>query len=193
MDRPFEEYQGSTLWTELSEGLAHLAARGELEFRATPEHVVGHLAECLAGTSPQASMRDWESEEPYYCYSATLRIFGDRVPFEEIENRLALLPTSSHRVGERPVPTSTVVFKQDMWSYRAPLAEEEALDRHIAALHAVLKPHIAYLKSLRDRWQVDVFCGYRSNSATAGFTVGPKALQLFHELDVPFDVSVVVA
>jgi hypothetical protein len=30
---------------------------------------------------------DEREEESYFCYSATLRIWGDSVPFEEISNR----------------------------------------------------------------------------------------------------------
>ena len=39
---------------------------------------------------------------------------------------------------------------------------------------------------------MDVFCGYRSNSQTAGFQVGPGSLELFVRLEVPFGVSVIV-
>ena len=44
-------------------------------------------------------------EEPdeanYFRYSATLRIYGDDVPFEEISRRLEVEPTHIHRKGER--------------------------------------------------------------------------------------------
>lgn len=39
---------------------------------------------------------------------------------------------------------------------------------------------------------MDVFCGYRSSSGTAGFEVSPKSLEMFVELDIPFGVSVIV-
>jgi len=47
-------------------------------------------------------------EEPdeanYFRFSATLRVHGDGVPFEEIGRQLAVEPTHLHRKGERRSP-----------------------------------------------------------------------------------------
>ncbi len=56
----------------------------------------------------------------------------------------------------------------------------------------MVHPHVAYLKELKRRLTVDVFCGYRSNCVTAGFEVDHRALVIFTELEVPFGVSVVI-
>src|SRR5262245_46802261 len=135
-------------------------------------------------------------EEPdeanYFCFSATLRIHGDGVPFEEISERLEIKPTNIHRKGERRGPRSPA-WRDDAWQFQPALPETEPLERHIQALWEVVRPHVAYLKSLKQRFKVDVFCGYRSNNDTAGFQVSHKCLELFTALEVPFGVSVIIA
>ena len=74
----------------------------------------------------------------------------------------------------------------------AALAEAEPLERHIEALCQVVRLHVEYLKALKQRFKVDVFCGYRSNCDTAGFEVSHTCLAVFTALEVPFGVSVIV-
>ncbi|MHB8901773.1 MAG: DUF4279 domain-containing protein [Thermoguttaceae bacterium] len=135
-------------------------------------------------------------EEPeeahYFLFSATLRIHGDDVPFEEISQRLGVQPTHLHRKGERPGPRSPG-YRDDAWQFQPSLPESEPLERHIEALWQIVRPHVGYLKALMVRFKIDVFCGYRSNCDHAGFEVSHKCLELFTALEVPFGVSVIVA
>jgi hypothetical protein len=134
-----------------------------------------------------------EPDEPnYFCFSATLRIHGDGVPFEEISQRLGVQPTHLHRKGERRGPRSPV-YRDDAWLFQPSLLETEPLERHLEALWRVVRPHVEYLKALKQRFKVDVFCGYRSNCDHAGFEVSHRCLELFTALEVPFGVSVIVA
>lgn len=134
-------------------------------------------------------------EEPdeanYFCFSATLRIHGDGVPFEEISQRLGVQPSYLHRKGERRGPGSPV-YRDDAWHYQPSLPETEPLERHIEALWQIVQPAVEYLKALKQRFKVDVFCGYRSNCDHAGFEVSHKCLDLFTALEVPFGVSIIV-
>jgi hypothetical protein len=134
-------------------------------------------------------------EEPdeanYFCFSATLRIHGDDVPFEEICQRLGVQPTHLHRKGERRGPRSPG-YHDDAWHFQPSLPETEPLERQIEVLWKVVSPHIGYLKALKQRFKVDVFCGYRSNCDHAGFEVSHTCLELFTALEVPFGVSVIV-
>ncbi len=131
-------------------------------------------------------------EATYFSFSATLRIHGDGVPFEEISQRLGVQPTNLHRKGERRGPRSPV-YRDDAWQFQPSLPETDPLERHIEALWQVVRPAVDYLKALKQRFKVDVFCGYRSNCDMAGFEVSHKCLELFMALEVPFGVSVVVA
>ena len=136
-----------------------------------------------------------DGQEPdgpnYFKFSATLRVHGDEVPFEQISQTLGVAPTSSHRKGERRGPLSPA-YRDDAWHYQPPVPESEPLARHIEALWAVVRPSVGYLKGLKLRYKVDVFCGYRSNCDTAGFEVPHTCLELFTALEVPFGVSVVI-
>src|SRR5262249_46325128 len=132
-------------------------------------------------------------DEPnYFCFSATLRIHGDDVPFEEISQRLGVQPTRLHRKGERRGPRSPA-YRDDAWQLQAPLPETEPLARPLQALWAVVRLQLEYLKALKKRFRVDVFCGYRSNCDHAGFEVSHKSLELLTALEVPCGVSVIIA
>ena len=134
-----------------------------------------------------------EPDEPVgFAYSATLRIHGEGLPFEEIAERLQVRPTYTHRKGERRGPRSPE-YRDDAWHFAPSLPETEPLDRQIEALWSVVKPHVDFLKSLKQRAKVDVFCGYRSSCDHAGIEVPHTCLELFTALEVPFGLSIIIA
>ena len=133
-----------------------------------------------------------EDEPVYFAFSASLRIFGDGVDIDEITKTLGLTPTHSHRKGEQRSSRSAP-WPHDLWSYQPPIDEARPLHEHITALWDAVRPHIPYLRGLKQEFHVDIFCGYRSNSGTAGFAVDHRCLGLFAELEVPFGVSVIIA
>ena len=134
---------------------------------------------------------DEPDEVTFFKYSATLRVHGENVPFDELASRLGVQPTHVHRKGERRGPRSPE-YQDDAWHYEPAVPPTDPLYRHIGALWEVVRPHVTFLKSLKRQHKVDVFCGYRSNSDTAGFEVPHTSLVLFAELEVPFGVSVIV-
>lgn len=135
-----------------------------------------------------------ESAEPrYFAYRATFRIFGIDLPFAEITHELGIQPTRTQRKGERRKPASKVAFPEDAWFLSSMLPEDELLHKHIDQLWSSLKPHSIYLKSLKQRHRVSVFCGYRSNCDHAGVDVPAASLEMFRELDIPFSLSITIA
>jgi hypothetical protein len=133
-----------------------------------------------------------EPDEPSsFTFCATLRIHGEAVPFSEIEQALGVAATHTHRKGDRRGPRSPE-YRDDAWHYSPPVDESAALACHIEALWAVVAPAVEFLKGLKARYKVDVFCGYRSNRDTAGFEVPHTCLKLFTALEIPFEVSVIV-
>lgn len=134
-----------------------------------------------------------EPDEPsYFQFGATLRVHGDGVPFREISQRLGVEPTHLHRKGEHAGSRSPR-YRDDAWHYEPSLPETEPLELHIQALWQVAKPAVEYLRSLKPRFKVDVFCGYRSNCDHAGFEVSHRCLEMFIALEIPFAVSIIVA
>jgi len=132
-----------------------------------------------------------EDEEPYFHYSATLRIFGQIDDPDGISSRLGLRPTHVHRRGDRAGPRSPP-FEHDMWSYTAPVAEERPLAVHVSTLWSHIRAHRDYLVGLKRNCAVDVFLGYRSSSHTAGLELPPDCLTMFVELNVPLGLSIIV-
>jgi len=113
------------------------------------------------------------------------------IPFDEITEQLGVKPTLQRRKGEWPGPRSPQ-YKDDAWHFQPEIAETEPLESHIEELMNVVRPNLDYLKSLKSRFKIDVFCGYRSNCDHAGFEVPHTALELFTALEIPFGVSIIV-
>jgi hypothetical protein len=137
--------------------------------------------------------------------SATLRIFGPTLDLDAITRTLGLSPTHTHRRGDRrphkPQSDDECKWYYDdymwsyndyMWSYDSPVPGDRPLDVHIQTLWAHIKPHRVYLMGLKDRYTVDVFCGYRSNCETAGIEVSHRSLEMFMQLEIPFGLSIIV-
>jgi hypothetical protein len=132
-----------------------------------------------------------EADEPYFVFSATLRIHGEALDLSEITRSMGLVPTHTHKKGE-PRGPGGYAYSDDAWHYSAELPEEAPLDAHLQILWADVAPARDFLLAIKAKHKVDVFCGYRSNCNHAGFQVEPKSLAIFAALDIPFGVSVIV-
>jgi len=131
-----------------------------------------------------------EDEPVFFRFRASLRIAGEGLDFDEISRTLGLTPTHQHRKGE---PHGHGSRRQDVWIFDAPIDRERPLHEHIMALWDAVRSQIPYLRELKRKFDVNVFCGYRSNSPTAGFEVDHRCLGLFGELEVPFGISVIIS
>lgn len=127
----------------------------------------------------------------YFRYSAALRIFGGIGDLDAITATLGVEPTYTHRRGDQRTPRS-VPWEHDMWMYQAEVPEDRPLSAHLDALWRAVQPHVTYLKGLRERLSVDVYCNYGSNCGTAGFEIGHHSLAIFTALEVPLGVAVMV-
>jgi hypothetical protein len=132
-----------------------------------------------------------EVAEPYFHFSATLRIHGDGLDLDAITTAMGLQPTHRHKKGDSRRPGGQP-YREDAWHYSADLPEDAPLDEHLQALWADVAPAREFLLSMKARYSVDVFCGYRSNHDHAGFQVEQKSLAIFNALEIPFGVSVIV-
>ena len=146
--------------------------------------------EHMSNPTTQAFQASHGDEPVFFRFRASLRIAGEGLDFEEISRTLGLTPTHQHRKGE---PHGQGLRRQDIWIYDAPIDRERPLHEHIMALWDAVCPQIPYLRELKQKFHVDVFCGYRSNNSTAGFEVDHRCLGLFAELEVPFGVSVIIS
>lgn len=131
-------------------------------------------------------------EEPVFHYSATLRIFGEKLDFEDITSHLGKAPTRIHRKDERKGVDSPV-FKQDYWLYCPPIEKGRKFHEHIDALWADIKHAKGYLLSLKKVASVEVALTHRSNVCLSGVEIPYESLEMFKELEVPFGMSIVIA
>jgi hypothetical protein len=132
-----------------------------------------------------------ENERVYLRFGASLRILGDRLDFDEISRTLGLSWTHAHRKGDRRSPRSQP-WPNDMWVYQPPVDGKRPLDEHILAVWDAVRPNIGYLRELKRKVRIDVLCVCRSNTSAASFKIDPRCLGLFVDLDVPFEISVLI-
>ena len=71
------------------------------------------------------------------------------------------------------------------------IPESEQLSIHIDALWNQIRAHKKYLLELKKSLTVDVFLGYRSNCDHAGVAVPHTSLEMFRELEIPFELSII--
>jgi hypothetical protein len=131
------------------------------------------------------------SEDYYFCFTASLRIHGDIHDLDEITKIVGVKPTRSHLKGDKRSERARP-YKQAMWSYEPNIHEEESLSKHLNALWDAIGENAEAIKKLKEKYRVDIFCGYRSDCDHAGFEVDCSSLRIFKELEVPFAVSVIV-
>jgi len=133
-------------------------------------------------------------ENPYFRFSASLRVMEAPELHHEIEVVTSLKPSQVHCKGDLKYPGKSYVWENDIWMLDSPLDRKLELTDHLNWLWNTIKPHSAYFKSLLENGiHVDVFCGYRSDCDHAGFEVQPDALEIFTKLHIPFGVSCVIA
>ncbi len=147
-------------------------------------------------SSFEANLIDSSNEEELrFNYSASLRIFGNDLDFDLINNTFNIQPTHMHKKGEYYKLNSKNVrepFDNDMWLFSATVSEEKCFDEHIQSLWNVFKTHKEFLLKLKEKYTVDLFCGYRSNCDNTGFEISPESLEIFIELKIPFGVSIII-
>lgn len=139
--------------------------------------------------------------EYFIASSASLRIFGENIDFSLIENTLGLEPTKKHRKGEctrdikfknkKDIP-DCLISKHDMWIFKSSLDKDKALGEHLLYLRNLLEPNIDFLKSLKERYAVDIFCGYRSNNDQGGVSLKPEELQIFNDCGINLELSIII-
>lgn len=111
----------------------------------------------------------------------------------EISNKTGIKPSECHCIGDMAHIKSGRKWENDIWILKSPLSEEEDLTKHLKWLCKSIEPHFDYFKELIDKGiKIDVFCGYRSDCDHAGFSIKPEALEVFHTLKIPLEVSVII-
>ncbi|HTB85768.1 MAG TPA: DUF4279 domain-containing protein [Candidatus Sulfotelmatobacter sp.] len=130
-------------------------------------------------------------------FSTSLFIKGDGLDLDEISRTLGLTPTNLSRKGERYGHAQTLcVF--DGWYYSPKVDGSRPIDAHLAALSDAVRPHIQYLRDLKQRCEISVSIQVQTGSLWFGkeyhtsFDVGHQGMSLFAELEIPCRVFVTI-
>jgi hypothetical protein len=127
----------------------------------------------------------------YYAHSAALRVMDAPGLHDEITRKTGIEPSHSHKKGEVRTPKGT--WENSIWMLESPLGWKEEMSAHLNWLWQQVAPHVAYLKDLKASGvKLDVFCGFRTDTDTGGFSIQPGALAIITELEIPIEVSVIV-
>ena len=143
----------------------------------------------------EGDMLPTTEKEPVFRFSASLRIMEAGHLHDEISRKTGIAPTQSHQAGDLAFPGTkiTKVRKQSLWCLSSPLDRSLELTAHLEWLWEKISLYADYFRSLVEGGiRMDVFCGYRANSDTAGFSIKPRALRIVHELQIPLEVSVII-
>jgi hypothetical protein len=122
-------------------------------------------------------------------FSAALRVMGDRLDLKDISRQLGLVPSHTHRAGE--LDKFGEPYPGDMWLLESPLGNRKHVDTHLKWLLKQLKPRFAYLKSLKNKFKIDLFCAY-TGIDDGGLSLSPRALSLSTELDIKLELSIIL-
>lgn len=120
---------------------------------------------------------------------ACLRIMGKGLDLNEITRHLGIEPTYSHK--EFDLGRFRRPYTQDMWSLDSPLENHRELNSHLRWLAKILKPHHAYLRSLRKTAKMDIFCSYTQIGQDGGLSIAPKSLSIITELNIRLEISII--
>ena len=137
-------------------------------------------------------MSDSEDEPIYFEYSACLRIHGESLDFEALENAIGIIPTHCHRRGDKKGLTSPG-YRDDAWHLDSSLPASKHLDRHLEELWHKIAHAADFLRELKGTAKIDVFCGYRSNCDHCGVDIAPSSMKILVELELTCSLSIIIA
>ena len=121
---------------------------------------------------------------------ACFSVQGLNLDFDAISRALNLSPTHTHRAGDQS-RLKNKAYPCDEWSLKSPLAHEEPLDAHLKWLANQLRPHYAYIKSLKSPdTNVYIFCAYTTEAEQNHFSLSSEALEICTALGIPLDFSI---
>lgn len=119
---------------------------------------------------------------------ASLRISSNTMSAAEITHTLGLKPTSSYEKGtplSKRNPKSAV-RQQSVWILESGLDSSQPLAQHIACLVALVEEKIDVLKKLLPICDIDIFCGFSSESGQGGFVLNAALLKRITA--IPIDI-----
>jgi hypothetical protein len=117
--------------------------------------------------------------------SASLRIYSKVLSAAEIGNLLGTAPHESHEKGsavsQRP---TSMARKESLWILKSELENSEPLEAHINNLVKYIEDKEFILRSLQLKCEIDLFCGFSSESGQYSFELDAEVLKKLTKLPI---------
>ena len=129
--------------------------------------------------------------QPDHEYKASLRVFSDSMTAAELTARLGEPSTSYERgdpVSSRPGASTR---RRAMWCVESGLDRSRTLDEHLATIADRVEERHEAFESIRDRCDIDVFCGiFSGDDGQGGFVIEPSLSDRLARFRLPvvFDI-----
>ena len=131
-------------------------------------------------TEPGLEDRKWST--------AALRVIGADLRQEDIEVALDRGATDFHSPQLWLVPGGKPYWGR-LWSLHSSLGDERGVTEHLRSLLDLLGAKLDVVRTLSEKYWVDLFCGFSSLSGQGGFTFDGAFLQRIAGLGVPLGVE----
>jgi hypothetical protein len=118
---------------------------------------------------------------------ADFRIYGTGVDFAAISLELGISPSHLHRKGEHD--PGNRLYRYDMWSLASPLGDDKDLGVHLNWLANRLLSRSAFILSLKEKFNVDIYCWKDCNTEQASLVLSASVLRIFTELNLDLEVG----
>jgi hypothetical protein len=121
---------------------------------------------------------------------ASLRIAGDALDPTEITRLLGAEPSRGQVKGQAlPSQSGTRVARIGMWSLKATATEPEDLNSQVAEILGRLSSDLEVWKSLGDRFEIDLFCGWFMGGSNEGVSISPETLIALGERGIELGID----
>ena len=118
----------------------------------------------------------------------SLRIIGE-LDIDQLSEQLGIQPSDSHKAGEKDMIGRP--YEDDMWTFTIKKPKRNALEKQLEMLVDTLRSKYGTLEEIKSNAKVDVFCAVTSYQQD-GLSLSPKALSIFHDLQIKMEVSLIL-
>lgn len=125
--------------------------------------------------------------------AATLRVMGDNLVPDEINSLLGCLPSTSYVKGEvirGKKSGRDFTMRTGMWRLEATSCEPENLDSQVAEILSQLTQDLNVWTNLKDRFDIDLFCGFYMEVTNEGVEISSATLKLLGERGIALGLDI---
>lgn len=125
---------------------------------------------------------------------ADLRIYSKELTSLEISQILSQTPSESKEKGQlmSPKNSNSQKFEKNIWILRSELPKNLDIEKHLLKLCMFVDRKKSELKVLKEKCDIDIFCGLSLKGYQASFTLSTEVIEKLSSfpIDIIFDLYV---